>query len=229
MKTLLLHISDIHCKENDHRFNNKIDKVVEALRQLEKFEKVLLIVSGDLTERASKNEFKLAKSLIGQLLSKLDKDFNCGYINTLLVPGNHDILLSEGCREAKDILEWNKWEHLSSELEQMESFFDYANNKKCFKTDKICDVRCISIGDSKVQICLLNSAPYSTLGKDNQQLHYLPSYVAEKLNRLDDVDLKITVMHHSYEWCEWETKSMIKKALTTDDIVFLDMIMWLKI
>lgn len=220
MKTLLLHISDIHCKENDHRFNNKIDKVVEALRQLEKFEKVLLIVSGDLTERASKNEFKLAKSLIGQLLSKLDKDFNCGYINTLLVPGNHDILLSEGCREAKDILEWNKGEHLSSELEQMESFFDYANSKKCFKTDKICDVRCISIGDSKVQICLLNSAPYSTLGKDNQQLHYLPSYVAEKLNRLDDVDLKITVMHHSYEWCEWETKSMIKKALTTDDIVF---------
>ena len=27
-------------------------------------------------------------------------------------------------------------------------------------------------------------------------------------------------MHHSYEWCDWDTKQMLKKAFASDDVTF---------
>ena len=220
MKILLLQISDLHCKDGDNRFREKIDKTVSALRQLEKFDKILLIISGDLTDRADENAYKAVRGLIGKLLINLSGTYNCGFINTLVVPGNHDIKLSKGCRGANKILNWNKDEHLGTELDKMKHFFNYANSKQCFKENKICDVKNITMDNLNIQVCLLNSAPYSTTEDDDKQLHYLPTYIGEKLNRTEKADLKITVMHHSYEWFDWDTKAMLKESLVTDDVVF---------
>lgn len=44
--------------------------------------------------------------------------------------------------------------------------------------------------------------------------------MGEKLQRKEDVDLKVTIMHHHFEWCEWNTKEMIKQAIGSDDITF---------
>lgn len=71
-----------------------------------------------------------------------------------------------------------------------------------------------------MQVCLLNSAPFSTRTPEDKQFHFFPKYVSEKLVRDESVDFKITVMHHHYEWCEWDTKEMIRKAIASDDVTF---------
>lgn len=217
MKYLIIQLSDMHCKDN--RNTLKIEKAIAAVKTLGRFDGAVLVFSGDLTEEASKNEFRSGRRLLGTFLTGLSTELNCGFINTMIVPGNHDMYLPEDSRGVVEIEAWNnKDEHLSDELQRLNNFFVYANSKNCFLNDKLCDVRVIDIGDIKIQFCLLNSAPFSTRKPEDKQLHYLPSEKSDLLVRDLNVDLKITVMHHHFEWCEWHTKEMLKKAIVTDDI-----------
>lgn len=220
MKILFVQLSDMHIKANNYQFKTKIDKAVAAIKTLEKANHVVLIFSGDLVDTADINEFKAAKHIMGSFITKLSTEINCGFINTLIVPGNHDMVLPKESRVASDIIHWNKDEHLNDELEKLASFFEYSRSKNCFNLDKICCVKNLKFDNTIIQCCLLNSAPFSTREPDDKLLHYLPSYVSEMLSRNEYADLKITIMHHHYEWCDWETKELIKKSISQDDIVF---------
>lgn len=220
MKLLFIQLSDMHCRVSDYTLTQKLEKAVEAINTLGKVDGAVLIFSGDLANEASPNEFKTGKHLLGMFLNKLSIVLNCGFIHSKIVPGNHDMVLPEGSRGAGEIGKWNKEEHLSEELDRLQDFFKYSASKQCFNKDKVCDVDTISVGDVKLQFCLLNSAPYSTKKPEDKQFHYFPTYVGEKLARDPEAELKITVMHHHYEWCEWNTKELLKKAIATDDITF---------
>lgn len=72
----IVHISDIH-------FGTEKSDVVEALRSdIQRLSPDLLIVSGDLTQRARNRQFKAAKDFLDQFASP-----------KVIVPGNHDIPL----------------------------------------------------------------------------------------------------------------------------------------
>lgn len=109
------------------------------------------------------------------------------------------MVLSEQDRDIHTILKWNKEEQLQEELARMEDFFEYANSKNCFREDRICDNRILEMAGLKIQCCLLNSAPFSTRQPDDKQVHFLPERIQNQLYRAETCDLKITVMHHSYE------------------------------
>lgn len=57
--------------------------------------------------------------MIGHLLWRLSDDLDCGFIPTYIVPGNHDMDIPEGCRDAAMIESWDKQEHLGDELNRM--------------------------------------------------------------------------------------------------------------
>ena len=75
--TLLLQISDPH-------FGTERPGVVEALLQLAAREQPeLVVLSGDITQRARRSQFTAARAFIDRL----------GAIPALVIPGNHDIPL----------------------------------------------------------------------------------------------------------------------------------------
>lgn len=220
MKILILQLSDMHCNASDRTMSLKIEKTVSAIKTLGKVDGALLVFSGDLSNTGAKGEIHAAKHLIGKLLHDMSAALKCGFIHTKIIPGNHDMDLPEDSRTAAEIEKWNKEDHLPDEIDRMQLFFEYAKSKNCFIEDSLCDVDIVSFGNVNVQVCLLNSAPFSTRTPTDKQFHYFPKYVAEKLVRRSSADLKITVMHHHYEWCEWDTKEMLKKAIASDDITF---------
>lgn len=221
MKLLFVQLSDMHCLKTDLNNTAKIEKAVTALSTLGKVDGAVLIFSGDLTDQAKKDEFGVGKQMIGKFLSALGGSLNCGRINTMIVPGNHDISLSDNnVRSAAEIVNWILDEHLADEIERLNAFYKYSISKSCFQDDKICDVHVITVCGLKIQICLLNSAPFSTKEPDDKQFHYIPQKYRSQISRLSDVDLKITVMHHHFEWCVWDTKEMIKKSISSDDVTF---------
>lgn len=220
MKIMIVQLSDMHCKSSDGNMSLKIEKVVSAIKTLGKVDGALLIFSGDLTNSGSKREMNAASQLIGKLLHRMSEMLDCGFIHSKIVPGNHDMSLPDGSRTAAEIEKWNKEDHLQDELDRMKQFFNYSNRKRCFCKDLLCDVGIVSFGDVKIQVCLLNSAPFSTRTPEDKQFHFFPKHVSEKLIRDESVDLKITVMHHHYEWCEWDTKEMLRKAIASDDVTF---------
>ena len=220
MKLLFIQLSDMHCCSSDHSLTDKLNKAVSAIRALGKVDGVVLVFSGDLSDTADPNEFKTGRHLLGMFLHQLSEALNCGFIHTKIVPGNHDMILPKGSRGAKEIEAGTRMSIFLKSWIVLKDFSHIQPANNCFVKDKICDVNTITVGDVKLQFCLLNSAPYSTRDPEDKQFHYLPTYVGEKLTRNPEVDLKITVMHHHYEWCEWNTKELLKKTLATDDIVF---------
>lgn len=220
MKLLFVQLSDMHCNDSADKYTCKIDKAVDAIRSLGNVDAAVFIFSGDLTDTAAENEFKAGRKVIGRFISLLKEALGCGFIPTMIVPGNHDIVLQPGCRTAGEMEKWNKLERFPEEVARMQSVLSYVHSQGCFKKNGFFDKQIIDLNGVKVQFCLLNSAPYSTREPEDKQLHFLPPYTADNLIRGRDVDLKITVMHHNYEWCEWDTKVMLKKAITSDDVTF---------
>ena len=220
MKILFIQISDMHCKITNRSCALKIDKAVNILSTLPKVDKAVLIFSGDLVNTNLVEEYRIGKGMIGRFVEKLADTLNCGFIPIYIVPGNHDMDLPNDCRDAATIEKWDLQEHLSEELDRMDRFFSYSATKKCFVEKKICDVKVQKIGDVSIQVCMLNSAPYSTRKPEDKQFHFLPAEIGECLKRKENIDLKITIMHHHFEWCEWDTKEMIKRSIASDDITF---------
>ena len=157
MKILLVQLSDMHCKETDLHNTTKIEKAVAAVCTLGKIDGAILAFSGDLTNQAKDAEYRVGKQMIGTFLASLGKALDCGVIKTLIVPGNHDIDLSDkNVRSAAEISKWILNEHLNDEVDRLSEFYKYSVYKKCFKHDKVCDVHFIDICGIKIQFCLLN-------------------------------------------------------------------------
>ena len=75
--SLLLHVSDPH-------FGTEQPPAVAALQRLsERLEPDLLVVSGDITQRARRGQFEAARLALGALRARL----------RIVIPGNHDIPL----------------------------------------------------------------------------------------------------------------------------------------
>jgi len=224
MKILIVQLSDIHCNSCDFNYVERIDKASEALRSLGEFDGVVLTFCGDLTNSATKEEFSVGKLLLERFIKQVTNDLGCGDIPIVIVPGNHDMVLSDKSRGIEAILAWQKAreldKHLDNELSYLDNFFTYANSNNCFKSNRVCDITYIEIAGKKIRFRLLNSAPFSTRKKDNKQVHYFPPSI-EDIYVDTNVDLKISIMHHSYEWFDFSSKKMLRKMLINDDIVFL--------
>lgn len=220
MKLLILHLSDMHCRASDGAMFLKIEKAVAAINTLGKCDGAVICFSGDLTNSGARKEINAASKLFNKLLNTMSATLNCGFIPVALVPGNHDIILPEDSRTALEIEKWNKEDHLQDELDKMKPFFYYSLRKRCFKKERLCDTKVIDVAGIKLNIRMLNSAPFSTRTATDKELHYFPQYVAENLSQNLGADLRITVMHHHYEWCEWNTKEMLRNTIAKDDITF---------
>lgn len=88
-KITFLHLSDIHMgKESPENEKIYLNSLMTDLRLAFNCEKIdHLVISGDLTMRASEEEFEKAARLVQEIISKLDINL----ANVLLVPGNHDL------------------------------------------------------------------------------------------------------------------------------------------
>lgn len=85
----LLHLSDLHFRDGFHDDPSKwATQIVDDLHyELKVTEISGIIISGDLTTKASETEFKYAREFLQIILREL----NCSPDRLLIVPGNHDL------------------------------------------------------------------------------------------------------------------------------------------
>lgn len=133
MQVLFLHLSDIHLQVNCDYSSEKIRRIVDAVPCELPFDCAFLIISGDLADSGSADEYHVAKRLIDDLI--------CGFRSKgikpaiLFVPGNHDISIPQGSPTAEMLIErkrtpWmthtrmnsRKWTHSSSSQTSTTSF-----------------------------------------------------------------------------------------------------------
>ena len=226
MKILFVHLSDIHMKAQFQVNSTKNTKLIEAIRSnFPNVDRCVLICTGDITNKAHINEYRVASKFFGKILSELGKSID-DFINLLIVPGNHDLDLSFEERDFNQINQYYKngsaINEYKKELERNKNFLSYAKRKNCFRESDIISKNILTYGETKIQINLINTSPFSTKEHNDKELHYLPSSEMLKLKRDADIEVVISIMHHSSEWFHQESKMELETLLyENSDILFL--------
>lgn len=230
MKVLLIHLSDAHLKDNTYIDEKIINAQVQAINSLGKFDKCCIVFSGDLAYSGQENEYKKAKFYLGNLWRKLTNKFNLIYpINTLVVPGNHDIDFKGQRRNRSEICELINTgitdEIITEEIAKFHNFYEVAQFYNCFSYNKLIDVKVLPVGNKKIQINLINSELFSTYNDENKDddkgKHFLPESEWNRIARGKDIDLVITISHRGPEWFSWESANNFKKSLSCNTDLFL--------
>ena len=230
MKVLFLHLSDAHlcC---DTFINNKIiNAQVQSLNSIGEFDKCYIIFSGDLSQSGQENEYKKCSIYLGLLWKRISDKYPKSYsVNTLVVPGNHDIDFGGKPRGRSEIAELLSSpvteEMIAEELKKFANFYNFAGKYHCFSYNKLIDVKQYAVGSKKIQINLINSELFSTCkdkhGDDDKGKHLLPQNEWCRLSRGTDADLVLTVSHRGPEWFNWEDANNFKKQLYESTDIFL--------
>lgn len=227
MKILFIHLSDSHIQDREWIPENIIEAQIRALNAVGDFERCIIIFSGDIAYSGKINEYKKAKYYLGSLWRSIKEKFDV-YVDTFVVPGNHDMDFMGQERSRTQICEilnnGVNEDNINEELTHFNNFFEFAEYYKCFINDKLVDNRILKHKSIKIQINLINSELFSTfkdeLNDDDKGKHYLPSREICKLEKQKDIDYCISISHRSHEWFEWESCNHIKRNINKFTDIF---------
>lgn len=225
MKIAIVHLSDFHIRDRDQFLSQKTNGVLSALNILGKVDDYIVVFSGDLSYSGQINEFKQSRYLMGKIISGIKQKNDNKFVNLFMVPGNHDLCLPQNARVRKDIQEHYDndtiEELIPAEIKSLENYYLYSNANGRMPYDIFLNKKYCTYDGYKIQFNLINTAPFSTLDPDDKELHYFPDNKINLLTRAADTNLCITVMHHSYEWFNWNYKTNLEKAIIDNSELLL--------
>lgn len=226
MKILFLHLSDIHIRNKDDVNLYHIKKIVDSLNTVGEFNYAFIIVSGDITNDGLYGQYQNAWHLIGNIISKIKREYKMNSVNVLVVPGNHDVDLSKsdlGRQKIEELYKTRKIDNeVYKELEKQKNFLNFANNNYCFQdSNKLLCKRKIDCNGFEIEVNLLNTAIFSTKDED-KGLHYFPPYLIEEIAEPSGADLVISIMHHAPDWFNDSNKNILESVLfQKNSLIFL--------
>jgi predicted phosphodiesterase len=226
MKISFIHLSDIHCSAQCNPDSIIIEKAILALRETGEVDEYVILFTGDLSSSGQSSEYDIFERAISKFQIEIKNQFTKN-VSMFIVPGNHDLdfrINNRGFNEIATFLKSSKSylnTKFNDELLMLENFFAYSSKINCFDIEKIIEKRIINLCGVKIQVNLLNSAPFSTKENNSKELHYFPEIEMEKIKREEKIDLHVTLLHHSLECFEWNTKKMLETIiLKNSDLLF---------
>lgn len=216
MKIVFYHISDLHIeKEEDIKVIN-VHKMVDVLNGIGKFDAIVIIVSGDIACSGEREQYNAAYHMFGTIISQIKRKFSVGHIEFFVVPGNHDVDLTndEGHKVIQEKIRHGVTSKMiEEELNKQINYLNYAKGIHCIdENDRLCCIKECIYDNKKIKFCLVNTATFSTLDED-KGLHFIPQNVMGKMDEKLDGDINITIMHHAHHWLNDSVKNNFENIL----------------
>lgn len=217
MKVLFLHIGDMHIKDHKGVNGFQINKIVDTLNSFSGFDKIVLIVAGDIAQSGTADQYTHAGHLIGKLIAAIKRQFRYkDKIDVLCVPGNHDLdhkgnpMTSDFLQGIRKVNSYDK--HLQTELQKQDAFFNFAARNSCFEDKSVFCRRMLTYGEFTIEANLINTGVFSILEED-KGLHYLPQHGLNDIAVPTGAQFVITLMHHAPEWYTDAQKNILEEAI----------------
>ncbi|MCQ4863288.1 metallophosphoesterase [Pseudoflavonifractor phocaeensis] len=228
MNILFLHLSDIHMRKSADFSKLRISRLVNSIREVGRFDKCVIIFSGDIANRGEENEYKAATAAIHFLISEIHREYPAKWVDIIVVPGNHDVDLSNGdighAGIQKLFRDGNIEKQIENEQQKQKNFFAFAKRVDNLKGlySPLFNREIISCKDYSIECNLINSAIFSTLDED-KGLHFCPqSIINSLLLEQRKSNISIAILHHAPEWYNDCCKNALERAISARcSIVFL--------
>lgn len=220
MKITIFHLSDMHFSDKNQIELGHVEKMVQVLNKTENIaDEYMVIVSGDIANKGYKRHYNFADLFLSRLIEGIEiktgkKALLC------IVPGNHDVNF-DNCDLSLEMIKKgyeddNLGVLVSKYLHHMTDFFEYSSKHNCFSEgNRIVSKKCIEFDRMSLGVVLVNSAPFSLLGgnADDMGYHFLSDEDINKIKSIADCDYNILVIHHSIEWFSHDVKSQLREII----------------
>lgn len=225
MKVAIIHISDFHVKESERFIDEKISRFLDSINVLGNIDDYAIVFSGDLAHSGQSNEYKSSTYLMARIINGIKQKSIGKFVEVLIVPGNHDLTLDAKSRDRAYIQKHYDGGCIESivagEIDLLKNFYDNVHSNSRIPYDGIIYSFIHSYGDYRIQFNLINTSLFSTLEPNDKELHYFPHEKMKYLKKGDNVNLCITIMHHSCEWFNWKYKSDLEKTIINNSEILL--------
>lgn len=229
MKILFLHLSDAHLRKDTKLHKINASSIIRSLSRIGKFDECVLIFSGDVAHAGEREAYDIAGNLVGYIAKNISQRYlNGKFIQTIIVPGNHDNVVSNPNRDNLDLESYYgtnvEKEKFFEDLKQLKNFYEFAARNGCFSREKVIDVKCVAYDNFQIRFNLINSAAFSLLGDGNRDkgLHFIPIEELEKLATKRCQKYTVSVMHHSPEWFSDASKHALYNLINEQtDLLFV--------
>lgn len=225
MKLLILHLCDLHCKEEVDIDQDKINSLLSVVGYAQRAcDIILVIVSGDISFSGKKREYEIASSVFQKLIKVLT-DSNKKY-SIIVVPGNHDNDYSKNGRlRSLAIEDVNNTQDVNEELLAILSSVqsNYYEFVTAYHTDVIINnfqkqEHVVEYNGFTIAVNALNSALLCDLDTNPGRIIINPGMLEFSAS---DADVYILVMHHPLSWLnENIEKAVREKACLKYHILF---------
>ncbi len=235
MKVAILHLSDIHIeKENKEWLLKRAEQIVPAVwNDFSECGKIIIVVSGDIANAGTEEEYGYAKEFFRTLLHTFASKglANKELENKIIcVPGNHDCNFNKDSearnrllgtlRTNADSIDNSIYQIITNVQEEYAAFAKDIMIEKDFKLG-INNNILIEVGDKTILFRLYNTA-WMSVKKEEQNSIVMPLELVEQQHQ--DASFVISVFHHYYPWmtqgCDSNNKRFSKHILHTSNMAF---------
>lgn len=228
MKLLIMHLSDMHFGDGTNYSKENVNSIVSAMNDsMTEIQRVLIIVSGDLTYSGKQNECKKVVRFFEELKQAINTRYQVQDIRFVMVPGNHDVDYNTGVgdrkREGLEAIDKavSYDTEISAELEKLQQFYTLSERYRCFGNKNLLHQKTLNYDSVKIQVNLINTAVFSSNDED-QGYHFLRQSDLDRLGEQGDSDFVFSVMHHPQGWFNWRVSDQLEAALyERSDLIFV--------
>ncbi|WP_080869916.1 metallophosphoesterase [Xanthomonas campestris] len=222
MRTLVVHISDIHLDKASGHLFSRADKIVEAaLSAVETYDEVHVVATGDLINRGDVSQFSSAASFINSIAEGVER---LRGIRPLVItcPGNHDCDFS-GDQSVRDVLlkAVSTADASDGVISQIGSVLN-----KYFETEQQLSPSISRLSQwhsevhsNAIKYVILNSSLTSSVSEKPGQL-YMPLPSSDESPLLEG-QRAVYLMHHPFNWLQQDNARQLAQHAASHADLFL--------
>lgn len=219
MKILILHLSDIHIK-NEHDPALKLGDLIakKSIEPALNCDLILLAITGDISYSGTKQQFQIATTFINEIKTSIESSSKTP-VNVFCCPGNHDCDLSEN--PVRDILLAKSAETpeniepsvITECCKVQENYFGFERtitSSPCIHDHPLLKEYIISHKERSISITSINASWCSQKKEQPGKLLYPTKYLNPSNSA---ADIKIALIHHPLNWYCQGTYHPLRKML----------------
>ena len=229
MQFSILHLSDLHFRENSNSFFQKVDKLVlNIYNKLHSYKYLFIVITGDLAYSGKKNEYTQVEKVLERIKTMIEEKIEDLKVVFIFSPGNHDCDFS-GDSTVRDILieKINKvpsscnLEIINNLTEVQSEYFKFIKKYDSYEkinndiSNKLITKYEYSINDNyKISFNCYNTSWMSSLQEKQSKLIFPLDCINRNKIIFDENNLTISLFHHPYHWLESNNIRQFKELLT---------------
>jgi hypothetical protein len=232
-KALIIHLSDIHIRNENDIVLTKAELVASAVQDIERdLDAVVILISGDVAFSGGMDQYLLFMNFLTELQDHLLARTGIPHVHTVAIPGNHDLDFTQDNNPRSRFLEsvlQNPTEPESFSVidifvSPQENFFNFLDAIESPKRDQIADSHPrlayrykIPVGSKRLEVLCFNS-PWLSQKRDVQGALTLWEQLVPVSRQQSHVVL--AMFHHPYNWLHHLSKRPFQKRIESiSDIV----------